>query len=118
MEQIKLFQEHLQHFPSVVSGVDTEARDKYRHTPLSLIEWRARTASRKLWANMRRPTVKEIESFRALLAEIRDIQQGTHWKNSWDSSDEAARNVEMMAVVDLKDDEDEDIFVDTPEYQA
>lgn len=118
MGQIELLRERLRGFTSAMGCLDTEARDKYGHTPLSLIEWRARTPSRKLWANMRRPAAEEIESFRTLLAEVRDIQESMHCQNSWDPWDQGARNVEMMGVVGLEDNQDEDIFVDAPEYQA
>ncbi|KAH6885408.1 ankyrin repeat-containing domain protein [Thelonectria olida] len=58
-----------------LSGPDPESKDQYRHTPLSLMEWRSRTEARKLWTNMRRPTADELASFRYLIAEIKGRRQ-------------------------------------------
>jgi len=43
--------------------IETRELDKYGHTPLSLMHWRARTDVRKLWANMKRPDEDDLAAF-------------------------------------------------------
>lgn len=75
-------------------NIETRGLDKYGHTPLSLMHWRARADARKLWANMKRPDQDDIAAFFELIKEVEGRREGkgdseivsnpSHWKSvSW-----------------------------------
>ncbi|KAK5653058.1 hypothetical protein OQA88_9344 [Cercophora sp. LCS_1] len=124
MGQIQVLRQHQRGFPSSVVFLDTKANDRYRHTPLSLMEWRARTLTRKLWANMRRPTADEIDSFRAFLVTIEEVREDAHHGRIRERSHEANRmegeeeaDVEMTEIASAEDEDVEEMFVDALEHQ-
>lgn len=104
----------------------TRSVDVYGHTPLSLMRWRTKADTRKLWSNMSRADAEDLDAFWGLLKEIEArggypgvpfVSQGGG-EGQRTGSGKGARGVggDTDFVDRPGDDDDHDLYADAQEY--